>query len=232
MHKTRGLRAWFSVFHKQQWQSTMGYKDVHVMLDLETLSLAKNAVVTRIAAVEFDLVTGETGEEIDILVNARSCVEAGLKIDASTLEWWLRQDVSLIKETLVPAILEGAQLRDALEKFTAWINALKKTHDSHNILVWGNGACADNTWMMSAYKACDMEVPWRYYHDRDLRTLVYLGEKLTGHSKKRALKFEGERHNPIHDCKHQITYASEIMRDLMALKEGKPVKNDEVEAQE
>lgn len=186
------------------------------MLDLETLGLCKNAVITRIAAVAFDMSTGDISDEIDILVNARSGVEVGLKIEGSTVEWWLKQDEKTIDDTFIRSIKEGQPLREALQNFTGWIDKLKKAHDSYNVMVWGNGACADNTWIISAYNACRMEVPWKFYQDRDLRTLVYLGELLTGTSHKKARKFEGERHNPLDDCKHQVAYAVETMKAIYA----------------
>ncbi len=185
------------------------------MLDLETLGLVKNAVITRIAAVAFNIDDGSIQDEIDICVNAKSCVNSGLKIDGSTVEWWLKQEESLVRDTLITSFFEGEPLPEALKRFTAWIEGLKKKFDSWNVMIWGNGACADNTWMHSAYQACHMDVPWKYYHDRDLRTLVYLGQVLTGESPKKGLAFEGTRHNPLDDCKHQITYA---MTTLNALK--------------
>ena len=186
------------------------------MLDLETLGLVKNAVITRIAAVVFNIDDGSFQEEIDIRVKAKSCVDAGLKIDGATVEWWLKQDEALIQDTLVTSIFEGELLPEALKTFTAWIESLKKKYDSWNVMVWGNGACADNAWMHSAYQACHMEVPWKYFHDRDLRTLVYLGQILTGDSSKKKMIFEGNRHNPLDDCKHQIRYAVITLNALKA----------------
>ncbi len=192
------------------------YKEVHVMLDLETLGLVKNAVITRIAAVAFNIDDGTVEDEIDIRVNAKSCVNAGLKIEGSTVEWWLKQDEKLIQDTLITSFFEGEPLSEALQHFTLWIEGLKKKYDTWNVMVWGNGACADNTWMHSAYQACHLDVPWKFYQDRDLRTLVYLGQVLTGFSHKKTLLFEGQRHNPIDDCKHQITYAVATLTALKA----------------
>ena len=192
------------------------HKDIHVMLDLETLGLVKNAVITRIAAVSFNIDDGSILDEVDVRVNARSCVEAGLKVEGETVEWWLKQDVTLIKDTLVTSMLEGELLANALLKFTAWIDGLKKKYDSWNVMVWGNGACADNAWMHSAYHACHMEVPWKFYHDRDLRTLIHLGKLLAGDDSKKTTFFEGNRHNPLDDCKHQIRYAVATLNALKA----------------
>jgi hypothetical protein len=195
-------------------KGAVSFKEVHVMMDLETLGLAKNAVITRIAAVSFDIDTGEIIDEIDLLVNAKSCVKVNLQIDGDTICWWLKQDESIINETFIPCITKGLDIKEALGTFTEWIEKLKKNNDTYNVRVWGNGACADNVWMASAYAACHMSVPWRFTHDMDLRTLVYLGEKIAGVHHKKSVKFVGNRHNPLDDAKHQVLYAVAIMNSL------------------
>lgn len=53
--------------------------ECHVMIDLETLGLAKNAVITRVATVAFDIIDGqELDTRFDELVNAKSCTDIGL----------------------------------------------------------------------------------------------------------------------------------------------------------
>ena len=58
---------------------------VNVMVDLETLGNGSESVIISIGAVEFDPETGELGREFYKVVDAQSCVDAGLKIDASTV---------------------------------------------------------------------------------------------------------------------------------------------------
>lgn len=96
------------------------------MMDLETLGLCKNAVIIRIAAVVFDLDTGETREEIDLQISSKSCVKAGLKIDGDTVAWWLRENETALNETFIPSLTSGLELRNALEKFTEWIERLRR----------------------------------------------------------------------------------------------------------
>ncbi len=186
------------------------------MMDLETLGLCKNAAIIRIAAVVFNLDTGETREEIDLRINSKSCVKAGLQIDGDTVAWWLRENETALNETFIPSLTTGLELRNALEQFTEWIERLRKDYDTKNIQIWGNGACSDNTWMMSAYDAVHMPIPWNYTNDRDLRTLVYIGTKLVDAQHKESMTFTGDRHNPLHDCHHQIKYAAAIMQTIQS----------------
>ena len=66
----------------------------HLMIDIETLgiNISKNIVILSIAAVEFDLKTGELGREFYERVDIQSCLDLGMKVDASTLFWWLKQN--------------------------------------------------------------------------------------------------------------------------------------------
>ena len=108
------------------------------------------------------------------------------------------------------------KLEDVLEEFTIWIKHLKEKFGiDHkvNVNIWGNGALADNKWIRQAYKVCNMEPPWAFYEDRDVRTLVELGRRLFDYEV-RKIVFEGTVHNALDDCKHQIKYCSEIYAKL------------------
>lgn len=61
----------------------------NIMLDLETLGNRSGAVIVAIGAVEFH--GGEIIKEFYQRVDAESCVALGLKMDVSTVMWWLGQ---------------------------------------------------------------------------------------------------------------------------------------------
>ena len=182
------------------------------MLDLETLSTKPDAVILRIAAISFDIKTGELLQEFDMKVNMKSCIDVNLQICEKTMHWWIQQNPKLINHTLVPSLISTeTDIKDVLKSFTNWINDIRKEYD--NVYIWGNGACSDNLWMKTTYNNCNMEVPWKYYEDCDLRTAVYLGKHYSNKSYK-DIPFVGNKHNPIDDCKHQIKYLVNIMNDL------------------
>ena len=90
----------------------------HLMLDLETMGNKSFSSFVSIGAVFFDMATGETGAEFHIKVDLGSCLEAGLKVDASTIYWWLKQSDAARK-----GIYEGDKktLHYALGVLSTWI---------------------------------------------------------------------------------------------------------------
>lgn len=68
---------------------------MHTMIDIETLGLSNNAVITEIGAVNFDYVTGgeiEIEGKLDLRISVANNLQNGRTVDASTLEWWAKQD--------------------------------------------------------------------------------------------------------------------------------------------
>ena len=63
-----------------------------VMVDIETLGTKEGATIFQIAAVSFDITTGETLDSIN-LIGDISKYET-LTVDGSTLKWWLDTDRS------------------------------------------------------------------------------------------------------------------------------------------
>ncbi len=49
----------------------------HLMLDIETMGNESYSAITSIGAVEFDIETGETGDEFYVVVGLQSCLDAG-----------------------------------------------------------------------------------------------------------------------------------------------------------
>jgi hypothetical protein len=74
----------------------------------------------------------------------------------------------------------GKDIRTVLLEFTAWMEMLKKTYDTNDIFLWGNGAAADIAWISSAYSACHLPTPWKFWHERDVRTMTHIGKLLKG----------------------------------------------------
>lgn len=191
---------------------------IDVMLDLETLGLGNSPVISQISAVAFDIETGDCFEEFNIKVSPQSCVALGLSIDAGTVEWWLKQDQTVLNNVIVKSISEGLDIKKTLEDFSFFLNELKKTHDAKELRLWGNGTLADNKWIESAFDLAKLPKAFKYWEHSDVRTLVDLGVRITGMDAKKATIFIGEKHNAIDDCKHQIKYCSEIYSELSKVK--------------
>lgn len=176
----------------------------HIMLDLETMGTASDAPIIAIGACFFDPGTGAIGEVFYTPVRLQSAVDAGARIDPSTVLWWLGQsDAARAKF----ANNEGApDLGMALDMFRNFVG--------HNkVQVWGNGSGFDNTILSNAYKSTGSYTPWSFWADRDVRTMVELGQA-AGIDPKATLPFTGTPHYAVDDAIHQAKYVSIIWQHL------------------
>lgn len=191
----------------------------NVMIDIETLGSSPGAAIVTISAVRFNLITGETKEELYLNIDPKTCVNIGLHIDPSTIVWWLKQAgveidecdapvdldeiLKLIPEDANEAVMEafspskGVHIDDALNELSGFIKSSDK--------VWGNSARFDLGILDMAYRAIASTIPWKFYNERCLRTLVAFDNNV-----KRHMDFDGQKHHALDDCKHQIKYAVEI----------------------
>jgi hypothetical protein len=135
----------------------------HVMLDLETLALTRDALVVSIGAAVFDP-SAEDGETVGPSFHAvldRDSQRTFRATDAGTVSWWSRQSTEARavfdepKEP-VPAALQ------ALDQFI---------HDfcSREYEVWGNGPTFDNEILASLYHDVGFSPPWRTSPDGGYR---------------------------------------------------------------
>jgi len=178
----------------------MIYTDV--MLDLETLGNKSNSALLSIGAVEFNIEYKKTGREFYKVIDLQSCLDVGLKINASTFYWWLQQNQSARDAVCVE---QKFKLNNVLQMFSTWLNDC-----IDGVNVWGNGVRFDIGILEDAYVACGYEkMPWNFRSERDVRTLVAFTPEI-----KVNMPFTGTLHNPIDDCKHQIQYCTETWKKL------------------
>ena len=96
-------------------------------------------------------------------------------------------------------------LAKVLQDFECFI----KWFDYSSLQVWGNSARFDLGILENAYSKFNVNIPWNHWNERDVRTLVAFAPEI-----KKNMVFEGVKHNPIDDCKHQIKYCCEIFKKL------------------
>lgn len=129
----------------------------NVMLDLETMGKGSTAAIVAVGAVRFD--------EHSILsifyavVSLESSMSVGLKADADTIMWWLRQS----REAKEELRRDPVSIKAVLGRFGAWVG--------EDPVVWGNGATFDNVILSNAYELAGMARPWSYKNDRCYRTV-------------------------------------------------------------
>ena len=181
------------------------------MMDLETLSVRPNAVILVIGAIKFN--RGETWQEKNITMSdiekrdffytriiIKSCTNIGLHIEASTEKWWKEQSDDVRHEAIKHT--DRVPLRQALVDFKNWFGTCPRTK------IWGNGSSFDCTILGEAYKRCEIDVPWKFWLERDLRTITDLG----------GIRMcdlpQYKKHHALFDCYRQIIAFQRAERNL------------------
>jgi hypothetical protein len=175
------------------------------MLDIETLGTQTDSVILSIAAVSFNIASGEIKSIFNQSISLQSCIDAGLKIDEGAFNFWMKQNDEA-RKTIYAA--EKILLAGALCGLTRWITDIE-TEEHKNVIVWGNGSIFDIGILNYAYNACSMKAPWRYVNERCYRTLVSLYPDV-----RRDEPFVGIKHDPIADCEHQIKILIKILEKI------------------
>lgn len=195
--------------HNKEEDQPIDY--VHVMVDLETMGKKHNAPIVAIGAVVFDPATGSIGESFYKVVCLDSSVNWGAVIEPSTVIWWLKQSSearsAIVNDDAIP-------LQDALLQFREFVSD-NVAGGSKKAQVWGNGASFDNSILRSSYDCIAEDYPWEYWNDRDVRTMVELGQAIS-FDPKTTIPFEGSRHNALADAIHQARYVSAIWQRIIA----------------
>lgn len=170
----------------------------HLMLDIETMGSESFSSIISIAALEFDIETGETGREFYANVDLQSCIDVGLVVNASTIMWWLNQNEQARKD-----LTERTSLRieKALTEFSQFCN--------RDYQIWGNSARFDCGILQNAYDKIKVNIPWDFRKERCVRTLVSFNPDV-----KKSFPSTGTAHNALSDCYFQVGYCSEIWKSL------------------
>lgn len=189
----------------------LDYNTRHFVIDIETLACCANPVITSIGVSSFILGPLAAREEIEEFytdVDIQSCLDLGMKVDGSTISWWMKQD----KKAQAPmAFAPGTSISMALGNLRSHISRVTEAH-AKPYLVWGH-ATFDPPHLESAYRCAGIEslIPWKYNQPRDLRTLM----PLVNRDEVRSIEFEGVKHHALDDARHE---AKELARALDYLK--------------
>lgn len=167
----------------------------HVMIDIETLSTEPNAVIVELAAVPFDM--RSTGESFSAAINPDSCLKVGLHVSMDTIKW------HSINSKIIP-VHGTASLLDALMYFRSWAGDLER-ESGKELVFWANSPSFDLVILRSAYKAINVEPFWKYWQERDMRTVMSLLPKRM-HMK--------NSHVALEDCVVQINCLKQALNEL------------------
>lgn len=172
-----------------------------MMVDIETFGQTPGSIITSIGAVFFDENQSYPEAAFYQRVCPKSCVEAGLKFDPETVQWWLGQNDAARSEM---SSKDRMPLRECLELFTQFCQQAPK----QKLCVWGNGASFDNTLIPCAFRALGMETPWLFYNDRCYRTMKNMFSKVP------MQKRLGTHHNALDDAVSQADHLIDILKSI------------------
>lgn len=180
---------------------------MHLMIDLETLSLQPNCVVTQIGWATFDLSPklAQQFQEYPGIIDAgvyhleiEHQLQHGRSMNWDTIAWWLKQDEEA-RNLMVSK--DRSSVGYVLQEFAGLIKSFEIEG------VWGNGANFDITIMEDLFFNFGIKTPWKYNAPRDCRTLAMLvGDK-----------DKVKQSNPIkHSAKHDAIYQALWMQNCYA----------------
>ncbi len=172
---------------------------MHIMLDLETLSLDSNAKIVSIGAVAFD--TNGIRDEFYV-AHLDPDGQGDAVVSTSTLDWWASQppDVRAVLE------LPVANVPFQLGRLAGWMLEASRNQEIDG--VWGNGASFDNVVLKNLYQRLGYPPPWKYSADRCYRTIKNMHVNDV-----EPIEFEGVEHNALDDARYQA-------RRLIAINEA------------
>lgn len=194
-------------FHQNNHQSEMMF--THLMVDIETFGKKADAPVVSIGAVFCDPSTGDTGSEFYKVISLESAMASGGVPDASTIIFWLKASPEARSELVMD---DAIPLEDALLQLNEFIKE-NAAYGPDSVQVWGNGATYDNVLLEASYDRTGISCPWKFWNNRDVRTIVELG-KAIGCKPRYEIPFEGEPHKAISDALHQVKYVSAVWQHL------------------
>ena len=176
----------------------------NVMIDLETLSTANNALVLSIGAVKF--LDGAIIDRFHVGIDPRSSQAYGLHIDADTVLWWMHEDRTNARNEMLKEVDGAAWDGDNIDLYSA-LDGFAQWYGTESLPTWGNGATFDNVILRNAFKATNIECPWKFWHDRCYRTAKAMCPYPEDER-------EGTHHNALDDATHQAKHLMKIWEPM------------------
>lgn len=172
----------------------------NIMIDIETMSSNYDAAIVSIGAAQFDIQTGNIGEKFYTNIDLQSCIDIGLSVSASTIMWWMSKE----KEAQNSLINNPIRISDALHEFIIWCNAVNAIEST----IWANSPSFDCVILKNAFNKCERNLPWNYWNERDVRTLISFNPDL-----KKSI-INNLPHDALSDCLYQIKYCTAIYNSI------------------
>lgn len=194
----------------------MSKNRIDIMVDIETLGNETESTIIQIAAMAFDIKTGEVKDKFNMIADIEKN-ELPISATGGTIKWWLNTNAELLKELLNEGKVSS---EDMIKYFHGWMSELRHKEAREkkdltltgDLYLWGNGILFDNKIIQHHMESIGLEYPIFYRNDRDVRTIVDLAGAKSGLSEKELkAKFNDESlvaHNAFDDVVYQISLVS------------------------
>ncbi len=212
------------------------HKHLNWVFDLETLGTKRNAIVTEISAIGFDILSGEVFCQYTKHLDIDEQVKLGREVSGGTIGFWLTQSEEARMKVCrsskdfcqsaglpMPCGLTSA-LMDLIKYIDntscKWATDYSDLEDaSPRPLVWGNGINFDLGKVESLFESTQfLNIPWDFWAERDARTLMDL---LPGCKYAFGADFRGTPHYGLDDCRHELRYLAAAYIHLWELSKEK-----------
>lgn len=174
---------------------------IDIMTDIETLGKKSDSTIIQIAAIAFDIDTGETISEFNQIADIEK--NETMNVTGSTIKWWLNKNKELLQDLLNAG---ENSTESMLIDFHKWLVDFRLADNS--VYLWGNGILFDNKMIQHQLEDNGLDYPIFYKNDRDVRTIVDLASKKLGITedelKKRFNDDSLVEHDAFDDVKYQI----------------------------
>jgi len=165
-----------------------------VHIDLETLDTKHTAKILSIGAV-----CGQEQFYTEIALDHYP--ETGhFTISDSTVKWWDEQGG--FQPSTVPQ-----SPHEAVTSFVRWFD--RQDIDSKKLEVWANSPSFDCAILHNHFNYYSVNHPWRFYHERDVRTIKSLATAM-----RLNIRPYKNPHNALEDAKNQQRFVNSVYQTL------------------
>lgn len=167
-----------------------------VMVDIETTgtNYERNAII-QIAAVKFDY---ETGAVCPDTFDRCLHIHPGREWDMDTRAWWVKQG-----NVLQEIQKRGEDPYTVVRAFYDWLLEDWPSDRPEGRQFWAKPTSFDHPFLTSYFRMFGLDMPCHYRFCRDLNSFMAGLSGRTPHPEF-TVDFEGDEHNALFDCFHQI----------------------------
>lgn len=166
------------------------------MIDIETLGTRPGSVILSAGLVYDDVVNGR--QRLEVFFNINEQLALGLKIDQSTMQWWMNQSDEAKK---IFSRIPGNPSPNRMNLQ----NILDFFPDKEKTLVFAYGATFDGPLLDVLFQAYGIQVPWSYRNFLCFRTLKEMYPK-------QEVECKGTKHSALDDAEYQLEYLQKLQK--------------------